>query len=68
MEKMDVMQVMFTDDDIDVMTRLRNVFNPASTLNPQKVLPTTRSCRETFNPGHPSLGDHNHAAPAQGAD
>jgi glycolate oxidase len=58
MEKMEVMQFMFSDDDIDVMTRLRNVFNPASTLNPQKILPTTRSCRETFAPGHPSLGEH----------
>jgi hypothetical protein len=51
-----------------VMTRLRNVFNPASTLNPQKVLPTTRSCRETFNPGHPSLGVENPAAANHGAD
>src|SRR5206468_10172509 len=47
MEKMEVMQVMFTDDDLSVMTRLRNVVNPASILNPQKILPTTRSCRET---------------------
>jgi glycolate oxidase len=68
MEKMDVMQVMFSDDDIDVMTRLRNLFNPASILNPQKVLPTTRSCRETFTPGHPSLGDHGPAATGHGAD
>src|SRR4051812_5350940 len=68
MEKLNEMCVMFSEDDIDVMTRLRNVFNPASILNPQKVLPTTRSCRETFNPGPPSLGDHTHAAPAHGAD
>jgi glycolate oxidase len=55
MEKLDMMPSMFSACDIDVMTRLRNVFNPASTLNPQKMLPTTRSCRETFNPGHPSV-------------
>jgi glycolate oxidase len=56
MEKMEAMPVMFTENDIDVMTRLRTVFNPAGTLNPQKLFPTTRSCRETFSPGHPSLG------------
>jgi glycolate oxidase len=55
MEKLEFMPIMFSDDDIDVMTRLRNVFNPNSILNPQKVLPTTRSCRETFTPGHPSV-------------
>lgn len=56
MEKMDVMPMMFSEDSLDVMTRLRNVFNPAGTLNPQKLLPASRSCRETFNPGHASLG------------
>src|SRR5207244_13525695 len=56
MEKMEAMPVMFSENDIEVMTRLRNVFNPAGTLNPQKLFPTTRSCRETFSPGHPSLG------------
>jgi glycolate oxidase len=55
MEKMEMMPSMFSEDDIEFMTRLRNVFNPASTLNPQKMLPTTRSCRETFTPGHPSV-------------
>jgi hypothetical protein len=59
---------MFSDDDIDVMTRLRNVFNPNSILNPQKVLPTTRSCRETFTPGHPSLGGNTPGAAAHGGD
>jgi glycolate oxidase len=55
MEKMEMMPAMFSADDIEFMTRLRNVFNPASTLNPQKMLPTTRSCRETITPGHPSV-------------
>ena len=56
MEKMDAMSVMFSEDSLEVMTCLRNVFNPSGVLNPQKVLPAARSCRETFNPGHPSLG------------
>ncbi len=55
MEKMEMMPYMFSEADVDVMTRLRNCFNPNSILNPQKLLPTTRSCRETFAPGHASL-------------
>ena len=46
MEKNNYMPMLFTDDDMEVMRRLRDVFNPRSILNPQKVLPTTRSCRE----------------------
>jgi glycolate oxidase len=56
MEKLEMMPLMFSEDDIEVMTRLRNVFNPHGRLNPQKILPTTRKCRETFSPNHPSLG------------
>jgi glycolate oxidase len=68
MEKMAAMPVMFSEDDIDVMTRLRNVFNPAGTLNPQKLFPTTRSCRETYSPGHPSVGGPNATSEIHGAD
>lgn len=46
MEKNDYMPMLFSSDDLDVMARLRDVFNPRSILNPQKVLPATRSCRE----------------------
>ncbi len=56
MEKMEMMSFMFTDDDLDTMTSVRNAFNPNSTLNPQKVLPTTRSCRETLGSAHPLAG------------
>jgi glycolate oxidase len=55
MEKMDMMDVLFTSADLEVMHRLKDVFNPAGVLNPQKVLPTTRMCRETVAPGHPSV-------------
>jgi glycolate oxidase len=48
MEKSELMPMLFTDDDLEVMARLRNAFNPASLLNPQKIFPTTRSCRETM--------------------
>jgi glycolate oxidase len=56
MEKLEMMPALFTEDDLEVMTRLRNVFNAAGILNPQKVLPSPRGCKETFSPGHPSLG------------
>ncbi len=56
MEKNELMPLIFTDQDLEVMTRLRNAFNPRSILNPQKVLPTTRKCRETMASAHPMAG------------
>ena len=53
LEKNEMMPLMFSEDDIDVMTRLHHVFNPASLLNPQKLLPTPRSCREGTRPPVP---------------
>jgi glycolate oxidase len=53
LEKNEMMPLMFSEDDIDVMTRLHHVFNPASLLNPQKLLPTPRSCREGPRPPVP---------------
>ena len=58
MEKNELMPMLFTADDLEVMARLRNAFNPDSLLNPQKMFPTTRSCRETTGaslPGGVSL-------------
>jgi glycolate oxidase len=49
-EKINFMPMMFTQDDLDVMRRLRDVFNPASLLNPHKVIPETRMCREITGP------------------
>ena len=50
-EKINFMPRMFTDDDLETMLRLRNVFNPDSILNPHKVIPETpRMCREITGP------------------
>jgi glycolate oxidase len=49
-EKKNLMPYMFTDDDLDIMVRLRNVFNPESLLNPHKIIPETRMCREITGP------------------
>ncbi len=50
MEKMNLMPLMFNEDDLTVMMRLRNAFNPESILNPQKMLPETHMCREITAP------------------
>ncbi len=46
MEKRDLMPVLFTEQDLDVMISLRNAFNGDDVLNPQKLFPTPRMCRE----------------------
>jgi len=56
MEKMEMMPVLFNPQELEIMDSLRRVFNPAGTLNPAKMLPSNRFCRETVTPGHPSLG------------
>jgi glycolate oxidase len=58
MEKMDLMPLLFSEDDIDVMKSLRDAFNPNSVLNPQKIFPTAKFCRETTGASrHPALKD-----------
>ena len=55
MEKDDLMCTLFSDSELQVMKRLRNCFNPDSRLNPQKILPSVRTCREAVSPDHHSL-------------
>jgi glycolate oxidase len=52
------MPLLFSEDDIDVMKSLRDAFNPNSVLNPQKIFPTAKFCRETTGASrHPALKD-----------
>jgi glycolate oxidase len=46
MEKNELMAEMFTQDDLIAMQRLHDALNPRSILNPQKMFPTARGCRE----------------------
>ena len=46
MEKRDMMWQLFSDEELDVMMSLRNAFNRDDILNPEKILPTPRMCRE----------------------
>ncbi|HET9741304.1 MAG TPA: FAD-linked oxidase C-terminal domain-containing protein [Terriglobales bacterium] len=55
MEKQDLMCSLFSESEREVMKRLRECFNPDSLLNPQKILPSPRLCREAIAPNHASL-------------
>jgi glycolate oxidase subunit GlcD len=45
LDKLDYMPLIFTEDTLDAMCRLRDVFDPHRRSNPGKVVPV-RSCRE----------------------
>ena len=46
MEKNELMPLMFTEEDLTVMGKLKSVFNPAGRFNPSKMFPTTKGCGE----------------------
>ncbi len=46
-EKIDAMPWMFTDADLELMERIKSVFNKNDLCNPGKVLPTSKRCWET---------------------
>jgi glycolate oxidase len=45
LEKMNCMRWLFTDDDLEVMQHMRQVFNPRELCNPGKVIPLRGRCR-----------------------
>ena len=45
-EKNELMPLIFSRDDLDMMRRLKDVFNPGGFFNPGKVLPTGKMCGE----------------------
>jgi glycolate oxidase len=46
MEKDRLMPLLFTKADLDLMSRVRDAFNPAGLLNPGKIFPNTKGCGE----------------------
>ena len=46
MEKNELMPLLFSEDDLTVMGKLKSVFNPAGRFNPSKIFPTTKGCGE----------------------
>jgi len=49
-DKKEYMPRMFSDDDLDVMQKLRDAIDPKRLCNPGKVLPTPRLCGEVPGP------------------
>lgn len=45
-EKLDLMSLMFSQDDLSLQHRVRMIFDPNETFNPCKVLPNQRGCAE----------------------
>ncbi len=45
MDKIEAMRLIFSDDDLERMLAVKDVFNPSGLCNPGKVLPTTKTCR-----------------------
>jgi glycolate oxidase subunit GlcD len=45
-EKKDFMDLVFNEDDLDSMMRVKKVFNPDGLLNPAKIFPSRRACTE----------------------
>jgi glycolate oxidase len=46
MEKSELMPLLFSDADFDLMRRVHNAFNPDSCLNPGKIFPLGKGCGE----------------------
>ena len=46
MEKRDLMPLLFSENDLDAMAKVKTVFNPAGRLNPGKMFPTSKMCGE----------------------
>ena len=50
MEKMELMPDLFSPDSLNMIRRLKDVFDPDSRFNPGKVLPTGKGCLEIRQP------------------
>ena len=46
MEKSELMTLMFSEADFDLMRRVHDAFNPDSSLNPGKIFPLSKGCGE----------------------
>ena len=46
MEKSELMPLLFSDDDFDLMRRVHDAFNPNAALNPGKIFPLNKGCGE----------------------
>jgi glycolate oxidase len=57
MEKSELMPLIFSNADFDLMRRVHDAFNPDSSLNPGKIFPLSKGCgeiRPRKQPTHPA--------------
>ncbi len=57
MEKSELMPLLFSDADFELMRRVHDAFNPDSSLNPGKIFPLSKGCGEIRvrkQPAHPT--------------
>ena len=52
-EKRDMMPLLFSEDDLEMMRRVKGTCNPTGLLNPLKVLPAYKTCMEVSLAAHP---------------
>ncbi len=45
LDKIEAMRLIFSENDLNRMLAVRDVFNPSGLCNPGKVIPTTKTCR-----------------------
>lgn len=45
LDKIEAMRLIFSENDLDRMLAVRDVFNPSGLCNPGKVIPATKTCR-----------------------
>lgn len=50
MEKMELMSHLFPEETLDLIKRIKALFDPGCTLNPGKMLPTGKGCLEIRQP------------------
>ena len=55
LEKRDFMPYIFNENDLDMMKRIRYLFDPKGLCNPDKVLPSTKVCSEFKTPALSAL-------------
>jgi glycolate oxidase len=55
MEKDRLMPLLFSDADLGLMRRVRDVFNPDGLFNPGKILPTSKGCGEIYVRPRPTM-------------
>ena len=54
MEKSELMSLLFSDADFDLMRRVHDAFNPTCSLNPGKIFPLSKGCGEIRVGSHSS--------------